>query len=58
MGFIDSIHHSSHLAAFSSKPSATNASQGTKAESSSNPISLPAPQKPLKEASQALPGML
>ncbi|XP_073906728.1 myomegalin isoform X6 [Castor canadensis] len=55
-GHSDSIHHSSHLAAFSSKPSATNASQGTKAESSSNPISLPAPQKPLKEASQALPG--
>uniref|UniRef100_A0A8C0WL71 Uncharacterized protein n=1 Tax=Castor canadensis TaxID=51338 RepID=A0A8C0WL71_CASCN len=56
-GHSDSIHHSSHLAALSSKPSATNASQGAKAKSSSNTISLPAPQKPPKEASQALPSV-
>ncbi|XP_062048064.1 myomegalin-like isoform X4 [Lepus europaeus] len=52
----DSIHHSSHSAALSSKPSATSASQGVKAESSSNPISLTTPQSPPKETSQAQPG--
>ncbi|XP_058516110.1 myomegalin isoform X4 [Ochotona princeps] len=52
----DSIHHSSHSASLSSKPSATSASQGFKAESSSNPISLATPQSPPKEASQAQPG--
>nr|XP_023403280.1 myomegalin isoform X10 [Loxodonta africana] len=52
----DSIHHSSHSAVMSSKPSSTSASQGAKAESSSNPISLPTPQNPPKEASQAHPG--
>ncbi|XP_069336857.1 myomegalin isoform X8 [Eulemur rufifrons] len=36
--------------------SATSAPQGVKAESSSNPISLPTPQNPPKEASQAHPG--
>ncbi|XP_023403278.2 myomegalin isoform X6 [Loxodonta africana] len=51
----DSIHHSSHSAVMSSKPSSTSASQGAKAESSSNPISLPTPQNPPKEASQAHP---
>ncbi|XP_072823991.1 myomegalin isoform X10 [Vicugna pacos] len=56
-GHSDSIHHSSHSAVLSSKPSATSASQGVKAEPSSNPISLPAPQKPPKEASQAHPGL-
>ncbi|XP_072823986.1 myomegalin isoform X5 [Vicugna pacos] len=56
-GHSDSIHHSSHSAVLSSKPSATSASQGVKAEPSSNPISLPAPQKPPKEASQAHPGV-
>ncbi|XP_062048068.1 myomegalin-like isoform X7 [Lepus europaeus] len=53
----DSIHHSSHSAALSSKPSATSASQGVKAESSSNPISLTTPQSPPKETSQAQPGV-
>ena len=57
MGFVDSIHHSSHSAVLSSKPSATSAPQGVKAEPSSNPISLPAPQNPPQEASQAHPGM-
>ncbi|XP_072823958.1 myomegalin-like [Vicugna pacos] len=56
-GHSDSIHHSSHSAVLSSKPSATSASQGVKAEPSSNPISLPAPQKPPQEASQAYPGV-
>ncbi|XP_057576809.1 myomegalin isoform X4 [Hippopotamus amphibius kiboko] len=56
-GHSDSIHHSSHSAVLSSKPSATSASQGVKAEPSSNPISLPAPQNPPKEASQAHPGL-
>ncbi|ELV11682.1 Myomegalin, partial [Tupaia chinensis] len=37
--------------------SATSASQGVKAESSSNPISLPTPQNPPKEASKACPGV-
>ncbi|XP_045400771.1 myomegalin isoform X11 [Lemur catta] len=36
--------------------SATSAPQGVKAESSSNPISLPTPQNPPKEASQAHTG--
>uniref|UniRef100_A0A8C0WV06 Uncharacterized protein n=1 Tax=Castor canadensis TaxID=51338 RepID=A0A8C0WV06_CASCN len=40
----NSIHHSSHLA-------------GAKAKSNSSTISLPAPQKTPKEASQALPGV-
>ncbi|XP_069336878.1 myomegalin isoform X27 [Eulemur rufifrons] len=56
-GHSDSIHHSSHSAVLSSKPSATSAPQGVKAESSSNPISLPTPQNPPKEASQAHPGV-
>ncbi|XP_028344736.1 myomegalin isoform X15 [Physeter macrocephalus] len=37
--------------------SATSASQGVKAEPSSSPISLPAPQSPHKEASQAHSGL-
>ncbi|XP_065751668.1 myomegalin isoform X11 [Phocoena phocoena] len=53
----DSIHHSSLSAVLSSKPSATSASQGVKAEPSNNPISLPAPQNPPKEASPAHPGL-
>ncbi|XP_036713383.1 myomegalin isoform X15 [Balaenoptera musculus] len=56
-GHSDSIRHSSHSAVLSSKPSATSASQGVKAEPSCNPISLPAPQNPPKEASQAHPGL-
>ncbi|XP_043315112.1 myomegalin isoform X6 [Cervus canadensis] len=56
-GHSDSIHHSSHSAALSSKPSATSSSQGVKAEPSGNPISFPAPQTPPKEASQAHPGL-
>ncbi|XP_041493858.1 myomegalin-like isoform X2 [Microtus oregoni] len=36
--------------------SASSASQGLKVESSNSPISLPTPQNPLKEASQAHPG--
>ncbi|KAB0365147.1 hypothetical protein FD754_009303 [Muntiacus muntjak] len=56
-GCSDSIHHSSHSAALSSKPSATSSSQGVKAEPSGNPISFPAPQTPPKEASQAHPGL-
>ncbi|XP_057409466.1 myomegalin isoform X19 [Balaenoptera acutorostrata] len=56
-GRSDSIRHSSHPAVLSSKPSATSASQGVKAEPSCNPISLPAPQNPPKEASQAHPGL-
>ncbi|XP_032007483.1 myomegalin isoform X8 [Hylobates moloch] len=52
----DSIHHSSHSAVLSSKPSSSSASQGVKAESSSNPISLPTPQNPPKEANQAHSG--
>uniref|UniRef100_H0XE44 Phosphodiesterase 4D interacting protein n=1 Tax=Otolemur garnettii TaxID=30611 RepID=H0XE44_OTOGA len=55
-GHSDSIHHSSHSAVLSSKPSATSVPQGAKAESSSNPISFPAPQNPPKEAGQAHPG--
>ncbi|XP_060269585.1 myomegalin isoform X46 [Ovis aries] len=56
-GHSDSIHHSSHSAVLSSKPSATSSSQGIKAEPSSNPISFPAPQNPPNEASQAHPGL-
>ncbi|XP_060269462.1 myomegalin isoform X12 [Ovis aries] len=56
-GHSDSIHHSSHSAVLSSKPSATSSSQGIKAEPSSNPISFPAPQNPPNEASQAHPGV-
>ncbi|XP_069458590.1 myomegalin isoform X12 [Ovis canadensis] len=56
-GHSDSIHHSSHSAVLSSKPSATSSSQGVKAEPSSNPISFPAPQNPPNEASQAHPGL-
>ncbi|XP_045865070.1 myomegalin isoform X16 [Meles meles] len=55
-GHSGSIHHSSHSAVLSSKPSATSAPRGVKAEPSSNPISLPAPQNPPQEASQAHPG--
>ncbi|XP_048671021.1 myomegalin isoform X34 [Marmota marmota marmota] len=55
-GHSDSIHHSSLSAVLSSKPSVTSASQGVKAESSSNPISLPTPLNAPKEASQAHPG--
>ncbi|XP_075837931.1 myomegalin isoform X3 [Microtus pennsylvanicus] len=55
-GHSESIHHSSHSAVLSSKPSASSASQGLKVESSNSPISLPTPQNPLKEASQAHPG--
>nr|XP_055210144.1 myomegalin-like isoform X3 [Gorilla gorilla gorilla] len=55
-GHSDSIHHSSHSAVLSSKPSSTSASQGVKAESNSNPISLPTPQNPHKEANQAHSG--
>ncbi|XP_055459672.1 myomegalin-like isoform X10 [Psammomys obesus] len=50
----DSIHHSAVL---SSNPSPTSASQGLKVESSNRPISLPTPQNPPKEASQAHPGV-
>ncbi|XP_024908012.1 myomegalin isoform X4 [Pteropus alecto] len=56
-GHSDSIHHSSHSAVLSSKPSATSAPQGVQAEPSSNPSSLPAPQKRPQEASQAHPGL-
>ncbi|XP_036090889.1 myomegalin isoform X4 [Rousettus aegyptiacus] len=56
-GHSDSIHHSSHSAPLSSKPSATSAPQGGQAEPSSHPSSLPAPQKPPQEASQAHPGL-
>ncbi|XP_045865047.1 myomegalin isoform X13 [Meles meles] len=56
-GHSGSIHHSSHSAVLSSKPSATSAPRGVKAEPSSNPISLPAPQNPPQEASQAHPGV-
>ncbi|XP_074174560.1 myomegalin isoform X44 [Rhinolophus sinicus] len=56
-GHSDSIHHSRHSAVLSSKPSATSAPQGVKAEPSSNPSSLPAPQKTPQEASPAHPGV-
>ncbi|XP_048207845.1 LOW QUALITY PROTEIN: myomegalin [Perognathus longimembris pacificus] len=55
-GHSDSIHHSSHPAVLSSKPSTTSPSQGVKAGSTSNPICLPTPQSPPQEASQARPG--
>ncbi|XP_077882990.1 myomegalin isoform X10 [Ictidomys tridecemlineatus] len=55
-GHSDFIHHSSLSAVLSSKPSVTSASQGVKAESSSNPISLPTPLNAPKEANQAHPG--
>ncbi|XP_036047456.1 myomegalin-like isoform X4 [Onychomys torridus] len=55
-GHSESIHHLSHSTVLSSKPSATSASQGLKVESSKSPISLPTPQNPLKEASQARSG--
>ncbi|XP_047407214.1 myomegalin isoform X5 [Sciurus carolinensis] len=55
-GHSDSIHHSSHSAVLSSKPSVTSASQGVKAESSSKPISLPTSQNAPKEAIQGHPG--
>ncbi|XP_017525893.3 myomegalin isoform X6 [Manis javanica] len=54
LGHSDCIHHSSPSAVLSSKPSAA---QGVKAEPSSNLISLPSPQNPPQEASQALPGL-
>ncbi|XP_073090606.1 myomegalin isoform X13 [Manis javanica] len=54
LGHSDCIHHSSPSAVLSSKPSAA---QGVKAEPSSNLISLPSPQNPPQEASQALPGV-
>ncbi|XP_054985933.1 myomegalin isoform X19 [Sorex araneus] len=53
----DSIHHSTHSAVLSPKPSATSAPQGLKAEPSCNPINCPAPQSPPKEAMQAHPGV-
>ncbi|XP_054985918.1 myomegalin isoform X4 [Sorex araneus] len=53
----DSIHHSTHSAVLSPKPSATSAPQGLKAEPSCNPINCPAPQSPPKEAMQAHPGL-
>ncbi|XP_029804751.1 myomegalin-like isoform X5 [Suricata suricatta] len=56
-GHSDAIHHSSHSAVLSSKPSAASAPQGGKAEPRSSPSSLPAPQSPPQEASQAHPGL-
>ncbi|XP_012873744.1 PREDICTED: myomegalin isoform X1 [Dipodomys ordii] len=56
-GHSDSIHHSSHPAVLSSKPSTTSPSQGVQAGSTSNPISLPTPQSPPQENSQAQPGV-
>ncbi|XP_013364795.1 PREDICTED: myomegalin isoform X7 [Chinchilla lanigera] len=56
-GHSDTIHHSSHSAVLSSKPPTTSASQGVKAESRSNSISLPTPQSAPKEAVQAHPGV-
>ncbi|XP_063138526.1 myomegalin isoform X17 [Rattus norvegicus] len=53
----DSIHHSSHSTVLSSNPSAASASQGLKGEPRSSSISLPTPQNPPKEASQAQPGV-
>ncbi|XP_057648854.1 myomegalin-like isoform X5 [Chionomys nivalis] len=55
-GHSESIHHSSHSAVLSSKPSAASASQGLKVESSNSPISLPTPQNLPKDANQAHPG--
>ncbi|XP_053772237.1 myomegalin isoform X14 [Desmodus rotundus] len=56
-GHPDSIHHSSHSTVLSSKPSSTTTPPGAKAEPSSNPISLPAPQNHPQEASQVHPGL-
>ncbi|XP_053772241.1 myomegalin isoform X18 [Desmodus rotundus] len=56
-GHPDSIHHSSHSTVLSSKPSSTTTPPGAKAEPSSNPISLPAPQNHPQEASQVHPGV-
>ncbi|XP_055975589.1 myomegalin isoform X4 [Sorex fumeus] len=53
----DSIHHSTHSAVLSPKPSATSAPQGLKAEPSCNPINCPAPQNSPQEAIQAHPGL-
>ncbi|XP_055976282.1 myomegalin isoform X12 [Sorex fumeus] len=53
----DSIHHSTHSAVLSPKPSATSAPQGLKAEPSCNPINCPAPQNSPQEAIQAHPGV-
>ncbi|XP_036308615.2 myomegalin isoform X22 [Pipistrellus kuhlii] len=50
-------HHSSHSAVLSSPSSSTTAPPGVKAEPSSNPSSLPAPQSPPQEAAQACPGV-
>ncbi|XP_036308599.1 myomegalin isoform X8 [Pipistrellus kuhlii] len=50
-------HHSSHSAVLSSPSSSTTAPPGVKAEPSSNPSSLPAPQSPPQEAAQACPGL-
>ncbi|XP_045139647.1 myomegalin [Echinops telfairi] len=52
----DSIHHPSHSAVLSSKPSPNSASQGAQAESSSGPIILPTPQNPPQETSKAHSG--
>ncbi|XP_036894655.1 myomegalin isoform X17 [Sturnira hondurensis] len=56
-GHPDSIHHSSHSAVLSSNPSSTTTPPGAKAEPSSNPVSLPAPQNCPQEASQVRPGL-
>ncbi|XP_035871603.1 myomegalin isoform X6 [Phyllostomus discolor] len=56
-GHPDSIHHSSHSAVLSSNPSSTTTPPGAKAEPSSNPVSLPAPQNRPQEASQVHPGL-
>ncbi|XP_036894647.1 myomegalin isoform X10 [Sturnira hondurensis] len=56
-GHPDSIHHSSHSAVLSSNPSSTTTPPGAKAEPSSNPVSLPAPQNCPQEASQVRPGV-
>ncbi|KAM4873042.1 myomegalin isoform 2-T2 [Thomomys bottae] len=55
-GHSDSIHHSSHPAALSSKPSTTSPSQGVKAGPTNSPISLSTLYSPPQEASQAHPG--
>ncbi|XP_075416350.1 myomegalin isoform X12 [Tenrec ecaudatus] len=53
----DSIHHPSHSAVLSSKPSPNSASQGAQAESNSNPIMLPTPQSPPQETSKTHSGV-
>ncbi|XP_036622222.1 myomegalin-like isoform X3 [Trichosurus vulpecula] len=53
----DSIHHSSNNAAPPSNPSSATTSHGVKKESSSIPATMPSPQKPPKEASQAHAGL-